>query len=131
FEDLNSIGTVASILKLLKMPDGTSTVIIQGKRRFELTNITEDKPFMKGNVRLLEEQKAPKKNSEFQAIVRSMKELSIKIINDSPNIPSEAQFAIKNIESPTFLINFISSNMNADVQTKQKMLNEMDWTKRA
>src|SRR5690554_1933476 len=125
-EDLHKIGTVATILRMLKMPDGTSTVIIQGKRRFELKEVTQENPFLRGEIELCEEAKAPKKNKEFTAIIQSMKELSLKIIKDSPNIPSEAQFAIKNIDSPTFLINFISSNMNADVTTKQKMLNEMD-----
>lgn len=130
-EDLHKIGTVATILRMLKMPDGTSTVIIQGKRRFELKEVTQENPFLRGKIELCEEAKAPKKNKEFTAIIQSMKELSLKIIKDSPNIPSEAQFAIKNIDSPTFLINFISSNMNADVATKQKMLNEMDLKKRA
>ncbi|PKR80350.1 endopeptidase La [Brumimicrobium salinarum] len=130
-KDLNKIGTVATILRLLKMPDGTSTVIIQGKRRFELKEITQKEPFLRGKIELCEEAKAPKNNKEFTAIIQSMKELSLKIIQESPNIPSEAQFAIKNIDSPSFLINFISSNMNADVSTKQNMLNEMDLKKRA
>lgn len=130
-KDLHKIGTVATILRLLKMPDGTSTVIIQGKRRFELEEITQEKPFLRGKIKLCKEAKAPKKSKEFTAIIQSMKELSLKIIKESPNIPSEAQFAIKNIDSPSFLTNFISSNMNADVATKQKMLDEMDLTKRA
>src|SRR5690554_4641687 len=130
-KDLHKVGTVATILRLLKMPDGTSTVIIQGKRRFELKEVTQEEPFMRGKIELCEEAKAPKKSKEFTAIIQSMKELALKIIKESPNIPSEAQFAIKNIDSPTFLINFISSNMNADVATKQKMLNEMDLKKRA
>src|SRR5690554_6216367 len=129
-KDLNDIGTVATILRLLKMPDGTSTVIIQGKRRFELKEVTQEDPFLRGQIELCEEEKAPKDNKEFTAIIQSMKELALKIIKESPNIPSEAQFAIKNIDSPSFLINFISSNMNADVSTKQKMLDEMDLKKR-
>lgn len=131
FKDLHKIGTVATILRLLKMPDGTSTAIIQGKRRFELSEITQEEPFLMGKIELCKEAKAPKNNREFDAIIKSMEDLSIKIINDSPNIPSEAQFAIKNIESPSFLINFISSNMNADVADKQKILNELDMKKRA
>ena len=130
-KDLHKIGTVATILRLLKMPDGTSTVIIQGKRRFELEDITQEKPFLRGKIKLYKEAKAPKKNKEFTAIIQSMKELALKIIKESPNIPSEAQFAIKNIDSPSFLINFISSNMNADVATKQSMLDELDLKKRA
>ncbi|HLW40016.1 MAG TPA: LON peptidase substrate-binding domain-containing protein, partial [Brumimicrobium sp.] len=131
FDDLHKIGTVATILRLLKMPDGTSTAIIQGKRRFELTEITQEVPFLMGKISLCEEAKAPKKNKEFDAIIKSMEDLAIKIINESPNIPTEAQFAIRNIESPSFLINFISSNMNADVSDKQKILNELDMKKRA
>jgi ATP-dependent Lon protease len=130
-KDLHKIGTVATILRLLKMPDGTSTVIIQGKRRFELEEVTQEQPFLRGKIKLCKEAKAPKKNKEFTAIIQSMKELALKIIKESPNIPSEAQFAIKNIDSPSFLINFISSNMNADVATKQSMLDEMDLKKRA
>ena len=130
-EDLHKVGTVAQIVRMLKMPDGSTTVIIQGKRRFDLLSITQEEPFMRASIKLLKEPKAPKKNDEYDAIIQSMKDLSLKIINDSPNIPSEAQFAIKNIESSTFLINFISSNMNADVEKKQKMLEEMDLKKRA
>src|SRR5690554_2304473 len=131
FDDLNKVGTVATILRLLKMPDGTSTAIIQGKRRFELEELTQEEPFLKGKVKLFMEAKAPKNDKEFDAIIKSMEKLSIKIINDSPNIPSEATLAIKNIESSSFLINFISSNMNADVADKQSMLNEKDLKKRA
>lgn len=131
FSDLNQTGTVASIIRLLKMPDGSSTVIIQGKRRFHLKNVTQTQPFLRGDIELCTEPKAPKNNKEFTGMIQSMKELAMKIIKESPNIPTEAQFAIKNIDSPNFLINFISSNMNADVATKQKMLNEMDLKKRA
>lgn len=130
-ENLHKIGTVASIIRLLKMPDGSSTVIIQGKRRFELEEITQEDPFLRGRIKLCDEGKAPKDNQEFTAIVQSMKKLAIKIIRESPDIPTEAQFAIKNIDSPSFLINFISSNMNATVAEKQTMLDELDWMKRA
>jgi ATP-dependent Lon protease len=104
---------------------------MQGKRRFELKEMTQEKPFLRAQIALCKEEKAPTKNKEFTAIIQSMKELSLKIIKESPNIPSEAQFAIKNIESSSFLINFISSNMNADVAKKQSMLEEMDLKKRA
>ncbi len=130
-ENLNKIGTVGTIIRLLKMPDGTSTVIIQGKRRFELEEITQQQPFLRGRIKLCKEAKAPKRNKEFDAIIKSMRELALKIIKESPNIPTEAQFAINNIESRSFLVNFISSNMNANVAEKQKMLNEMDLKKRA
>ena len=131
FNDIYKIGTVAQIVRMLKMPDGSTTVIIQGKRRFEILAEGQNEPFMKANVTLFEEPKAPKKDKEFNAIIASMKDLALNIIRDSPNIPTEAQFAIKNIDSPTFLINFISSNMNADVKRKQQLLEEMDLTKRS
>ena len=131
FSDVHTIGTVAQIVRMLKMPDGSTTVIIQGKRRFEIIKPTQSEPFMKAEVRFFKETKAPKKDKEFKAIIDSMKELALNIIRDSPNIPTEAQFAIKNIDSPTFLINFISSNMNADVKKKQGLLEEMDLTKRS
>lgn len=131
FSDVHTIGTVAQIVRMLKMPDGSTTVIIQGKRRFEIIKPTQSEPFMKAEVRFFKETKAPKKDKEFKAIIDSMKDLALNIIRDSPNIPTEAQFAIKNIDSPTFLINFISSNMNADVKKKQGLLEEMDLTKRS
>lgn len=131
FDDLHQIGTVAQIVRMLKMPDGSTTVIIQGKRRFKMKELVQSEPFMRASIELCEEPKAPKKDKEYVAMIQSMKELSLKIIKESPNIPTEAQFAIKNIESSTFLINFISSNMNADVATKQKMLEELDLKKRA
>ncbi len=131
FKDLHRVGTVAQIVRMLKMPDGSTTVIIQGKRRFELKELVQEEPYLRAKVEYCKEEKAPKRNKEFTAIIQSMKELSLKIIKESPNIPSEAQFAIKNIDSPSFLINFISSNMNADVSKKQAMLEEMDLKKRA
>jgi len=131
FSDLHKIGTVAQIVRMLKMPDGSTTIIIQGKRRFEVVQPTQSEPFMKAEVRFFKEAKPAKKDKEFKAIIDSMKELALNIIRDSPNIPTEAQFAIKNIDSPTFLINFISSNMNADVKKKQGLLEEMDLTKRS
>jgi len=130
FADLNAIGTVAQIVRLLKMPDGSSTVIIQGKRRFEITQPTQTEPYMKSKVKLLDEAKADKGDEELQVMFKTAKELALQIIKDSPNIPSEASFAIGNIESPTFMVNFISSNMNADVDKKQEMLAEMDLKKK-
>jgi ATP-dependent Lon protease len=131
FADVNKIGTVAQIIRMLKMPDGSTTAIIQGKRRFKIVEPLETEPFMRARVQFYKEPKAPKKDKEFEAIIQSMKELALNIIRDSPNIPTEAQFAIKNIDSPTFLINFISSNMNADVSRKQEMLEEFDLTRRS
>lgn len=126
FKDLHMVGTVAQIVRLLKMPDGSSTVIIQGKRRFRMIEMTQTDPFMRASVEILKEQKFDTKNKELNMMFKNIKDLALQIIKDSPNIPSEAQFAIKNIDSPTFLVNFISSNMNADVAKKQDMLEEME-----
>lgn len=134
FSDLYNIGTVAQIVRLLKMPDGTSTVILQGKRRFEIAEPYQTEPFMRAKVRFLPEKSensSLKKDKELDLLYRSIKDLALQIIKDSPNIPSEAAFAIGNIESPVFLVNFISSNMNADVTKKQALLEELDFTKRS
>jgi ATP-dependent Lon protease len=130
FNDLNTLGTVAQIVRLLKMPDGSSTVIIQGKRRFEIVTPIQTEPYMKAKVKVLPESPIDKKDKEFDMMINTVKDLALQIIRDSPNIPSEAQYAIGNIDSPTFLVNFISSNMNADVAKKQEMLEEMDMKKR-
>ena len=121
-DDLNKIGTVAKILRVLKMPDGNTTVIIQGKKRFEIEGVIDSDPYFKAAVKDIPEQKPESDNEEFNTIIESIKELALQIIKESPNIPSEASFAIKNIQSSSFLINFISSNMNLDVQEKQKLL---------
>jgi ATP-dependent Lon protease len=130
FSDLHSVGTVAQILRLLKMPDGSSTVIIQGKRRFEIVHPTQTEPYMRAEVRMLQDVHFDKESKELEVMFKTIKDLALQIIKESPNIPSEASFAIGNIDSPTFLVNFISSNMNADVATKQSMLEELDLTKR-
>ena len=130
FNDLNTIGTVAQIIRLLKMPDGSSTVIIQGKRRFEIETPLQTEPYMRAKVRVFNEPVIAKKDKEMTVMINTIKDLALQIIRESPNIPSEAQFAIGNIDSPTFLVNFISSNMNADVSKKQEMLEEMDVRKR-
>lgn len=124
FEQLNKVGTVAHIIKMLQMPDGNTTVIIQGKQRFSLIEEVQSEPYIKVSIKKFEETKF-KKDKEFKALVASIREMSSQIIQLSPNIPSEAALALKNIESTSFLVNFISSNMNADVKDKQKML-EMD-----
>jgi ATP-dependent Lon protease len=131
FSELNRIGTVAKIVRLLKMPDGSTTVIIQGKKRFELTEIISEEPYFKANVIEFPEIKPTKSIKQFEALVSSLKDLALRIIKQSPNIPSEAAFAIKNIESHSFLINFVSSNMNAAVSDKQKLLETADLRKRA
>ncbi len=130
-EDLNKIGTVAQIIKMLRMPDGNTTVIIQGKKRFELNEIKQTQPYMKAAIRAIAETRPQKDDKEFDALVSSLKDLALQIVKQSPHIPSEAGFALKNIESPSFLINFISSNMNAPVEEKQKMLEVIDLKERA
>ncbi len=130
FADLHQVGTIAQIIRLLKMPDGSSTVIIQGKRRFEITQPLQTEPYMTARVKILEEVKIDRSNKEMDVMYKTIKDQALKIIQDSPNIPSEASFAIGNIDSPTFLVNFISSNMNADVAKKQEMLEELDVKKR-
>jgi len=130
FNDLHSIGTVAQIVRMLKMPDGSTTVIIQGKRRFELVTPVQSEPYMTAKVKMLSDAKANLKSKEMQMMIKSVKDLALQIIKESPNIPSEASFAIGNIDSPTFLVNFISSNMNADVSKKQEMLEELDMKQR-
>jgi len=130
FADLHLIGTVAQIIRTLRMPDGSTTVIIQGKRRFEIVQPTQTEPYMRSVVKMLEEKPFDKKNKELDVMIKTIKDMSLQIIRDSPNIPSEASFAIGNIDSPSFLVNFISSNMNADVNKKQEMLEELDMKKR-
>jgi len=124
FEQLNTVGTVANIIKLLQMPDGNTTVIIQGKQRFSLIEEVQNEPYIKAVVKKFVEQKH-KADKEFKALIASIREMSAQIIQLSPNIPSEASIALKNIESNSFLINFISSNMDAEMADKQKIL-EMD-----
>ncbi len=122
FKDIHKIGTIARILKVLKMPDGNITVIIQGKKRFEIQNLVSESPYMTAKIKDVKEVVPNDKNVEFKAVIESIKDLSLEIIKQSPNIPSEASFAIKNIESNSFLVNFVSSNMNISVSEKQKIL---------
>jgi ATP-dependent Lon protease len=130
FEDLHRIGTVAQIIRTLKMPDGSTTVIIQGKRRFEMLAPMQEEPYMRATVKMIKEKPFNKKDKELEVMIATIKDLALQIIRESPNIPTEASFAIGNIDSPTFLVNFISSNMNADVAQKQQMLEELDMNKR-
>lgn len=130
-DDIHSVGTVARILRVLKMPDGNTTVILQGKKRFEITEVIAEQPYLKANVREVNEVRPGKKDAEFNTIIESIKDLAIQIIKESPNIPTEATFAIKNIESNSFLINFVSSNMNLMVKEKQDLLATNDLKERA
>ncbi|MDT0678208.1 endopeptidase La [Autumnicola musiva] len=130
-KDINRIGVVARILRVLKMPDGNTTVIIQGKKRFKISEIVSEEPYLKASIEEVPEARPAKDNEEFSAITDSIKELALQIVKGSPNIPSEASFAIKNIESSSFLINFVSSNMNLSVEEKQKLLETNDLKERA
>jgi ATP-dependent Lon protease len=130
-EDLNEVGTIAHIIKQLRMPDGSTTVILQGKKRFKTGEFTQTEPYFKAKVIPFEETKAKKNDKEFSALVSSLKDLATQIIKQSPQMPSEAAFAINNIESASFLINFISSHANVPSVEKQKMLEQPDLTLRA
>ncbi|WP_295720877.1 endopeptidase La [Mucilaginibacter sp.] len=121
FSQLNKVGTIALIIKMLQMPDGNTTVILQGKKRFVLKDEVQSEPYIKATVEPFKETKI-KEDKEFKAMVSSIKDMAMNIIQLSPNIPSEAGIAIRNIESTSFLINFISSNMNADMAAKQRLL---------
>ncbi|GAB5399387.1 MAG: endopeptidase La [Aureisphaera sp.] len=130
-DDINRIGTVARILRVLKMPDGNTTVIIQGKKRFAVSEMVTSDPFLTATINEVSEARPAPDNKEFGVIIDSIKELALQIINESPNIPSDAAFAIKNIESNSFLINFVSSNLNISVGEKQKLLEINDLKDRA
>lgn len=130
-KDINDTGTVARILKVLKMPDGNTTVIIQGKKRFQITEVISEEPYINALISEVAESTPIKNRKEFSAIIDSMKDLALQIIKQSPNIPSEASFAINNIESNSFLVNFVSSNMNLSVDEKQKLLETNDLQERA
>ncbi len=129
-EDLYSVGTIAQILKILEMPDGSTSVIIQGKKRFHIESLHSNNPYLLANITSLEDVKPIKNKKEFDAIIGSLKDLSVKIIKLSSNIPSEATFAVKNIESSTFLINFICSNSEISLTEKQKLLEINDLRER-
>ncbi len=128
--DLVDIGTVSKIVKLIKMPDGGTTIIIQGKKRFKTDEITSEDPYFKAKITVLEDE-AVTDDEDFVAMVSSIKELAAQIIQLSPNIPSEASIILKNIENPAFLIHFVSSNLNSTVAEKQKLLEINDIKTRA
>jgi len=122
FNDLHRVGTIGQIVKLLEMPDGSTTAIIQGRKRMILNELVSDNPYFIARVKAIPEKKPEKQSKDFDAIVGSLKDLSLKIIKINPNISPEATFAIKNIENNTYLINFICSNTDIKVQDKQKLL---------
>ncbi len=119
--DLEEIGTVAKIAKLIKMPDGGTTIIIQGKKRFKIDEITCEDPYFKAKIQTLEEEVLTD-DKDFNAMVGSIKDLAGQIVQISPNLPSEAAIILKNIENPVFLIHFVSSNLNSDIKNKQRLL---------
>ena len=122
YKDLYAIGTVAQIVKMLKMPDGSSTIIIQGKKRLQLEEEISSNPYLIARIKEFDEKRLKNISKESVALFDTLKDMALNIIKNSPNIPSEASFAVKNIESPNFLVNFISSHINAEVSEKQKML---------
>jgi len=119
--DLEDIGTVAKIAKLIKMPDGGTTIIIQGRKRCKIDEITSDDPYFKAKITVLSDE-VLKDDPDFDAMIGSIKDLAGQIINLSPNLPSEAAIILKNIENPSFLIHFVSSNLNSDIKDKQRLL---------
>ena len=120
-KDLENIGTVAKIVKLIKMPDGGTTIIIQGKNRFLIESIFEEDPYFKAKIQKLEEEESPK-DEDFNAYIANIKDLAADIVHLSPNIPTEASIILRNIENPAFLIHFVSSNLNTDIKDKQRLL---------
>ena len=119
--DLEHVGTIAKIIKLIKMPDGGTTVIIQGKSRFSVESIVSDDPYFRAKIKALIDEEPPK-DSDFEAYVANIKEMAAEIIQLSPNIPSEASIILRNIESPSFLIHFVSGNLNTEIKDKQRLL---------
>lgn len=121
YADLENTGTVAKMVKLIKMPDGGTTIIIQGRKRIQLAGLTQEDPYFKAKVIPIEEETI-KNDSDFDAMISSIKDLAGQIIGLSPNLPSEASIILKNIENPSFLIHFVSSNLNSDIKQKQSLL---------
>ncbi|TCI91128.1 endopeptidase La [Tenacibaculum sp. M341] len=130
-DDIYHTGVVAQILRVLKMPDGNTTVIIQGKKRFEIVEMVQQDPYMKAKVQEAKEEREIDDKKEFDAIIDSIKELALEVIKENPMLPSEASFAIKNIQSNSFLVNFISSNMDLSVSQKQVLLEKDNLKERA
>ncbi|CAI8335600.1 MAG: Lon protease 2 [Flavobacteriales bacterium] len=130
-ENIYSIGTVAKILRVLKMPDGNTTVIIQGKKRFKIKSVVKTDPYIQATIDPVSDKNQKKPDSKFTATIDAIKDIALKIIKENPNIPSEASFAIKNIHSSSFLINFVCSNMNISVKDKQDLLSSLSVNNRA
>ncbi|HMQ00702.1 MAG TPA: endopeptidase La, partial [Cyclobacteriaceae bacterium] len=129
-DDLYRTGTVARIIKMLVLPDGNTTIIIQGKNRFEVEEYIKDEPYLTAKVKLLKESKISSSNKEAKALIQSLKDAAFKILKLNPEIPQEAQLALDNIHSPGFLIHFLSSNLNVEVADKQRILETADLAER-
>ncbi len=129
-DDIYKTGTVAKILKMLKMPDGNTMVVIQGQKRFNLETLTQEKPYLKATISEFDSVISDR-DKEFKEIIKSIRDLALQIIQENPNLPSEASFAIKNIKSDAFLIDFVCSNMHLDVKDKQELLEIKDQKQRA
>jgi len=127
FDDLNQIGTVAQIIKLIKMPDGSRSIVIQGKSVFEVDEFIQDQPYFKAKTKAYPRE-MDLHGLELSASIRNIKEAAINIINKSPNIPSEAAIAVNNINSPIFLLNFIASNLNVEIEDKQELLKTLKFS---
>lgn len=130
-EDLYKVGTVAHILKMIVLPDGNVTIIVQGKKRFEVQEYVREEPVMLAKVRFIDDNFPAKPNRETKALVQSLREAATKILNLNPEIPREAQIALDNIESNNFLVHFLSSNLNADLADKQKLLETFEGIQQA
>ncbi len=130
-DDIYKIGTVAHILKMLVLPDGNTTIIIQGKSKFEIVEFTQKEPFITAKIKVIKDNFPAKLNKENKALIQSIKDSSLKILKLNPEIPKEAQFAIDNIETPSFLTHFLSSNLNVEVTEKQGILEVNDGIERA
>ena len=130
-ENIHGVGTVAKILRVLKMPDGNTTVIIQGKKRFKIKSVVKTDPYIQATIDSVNDKNQKQSNSKFSATIDAIRDIALKIIKENPNIPSEASFAIKNIHSSAFLINFVCSNMNITVKDKQNLLSSVSIEDRA
>tara|TARA_B110000967_G_scaffold209348_1_gene265101 strand:+ start:38612 stop:41068 length:2457 start_codon:yes stop_codon:yes gene_type:complete len=130
-KDIHKTGVVAQILRVLKMPDGNTTVIIQGKKRFQIKEVIQETPYLKATTEEFLEDRFLEDTEEFKEIIASVTESALEVIKENPNLPSEAAFAIKNIQSQSFLVNFISSNMNLSVHKKQRLLQKSSLKERA
>ncbi|MEQ9441859.1 MAG: endopeptidase La [Cyclobacteriaceae bacterium] len=129
--EVYKVGTVAKIIKVLVLPDGNTTIIIQGKKRFKVNSFVRDEPYLVANVKYLDEKFPSRETKEVQALVQSLKEAAAKILRLNPEIPQEAQQALENIDSPGFLTHFLSSNINVEVQEKQRLLEINNGEERA